>query len=118
VLQPDSSAAIAPTANGVSAVPDGAPEAPPVGPAPTEPTPAAPAPDDDGGESGDRISLAEVRRIEEAGQRVVLLDVRTERTYGRGGEARGAVRLPPDHVAERAHEMGLDHEAWLVAYCA
>jgi NhaP-type Na+/H+ or K+/H+ antiporter len=119
VLQPDSSEAIAPLPNGVSAVPDGAPEAPPVGPTPTGPAPAAPAPEGgDDGESGDRISLADLRRLDDAGQRIVLLDVRTERTYGRGGEARGAVRLPPDHVAERAHEMGLDHEAWLVAYCA
>jgi hypothetical protein len=118
MLQPDSSEVIAPTPNGVSTGPDGTPAAPLVGPAPTGPATADPVPDDDSGENGDRISLAEVRRLEEAGQRVVLLDTRTERTYGRGGEARGAVRLPPDHVAERAHEMGLDHEAWLVAYCA
>ena len=32
--------------------------------------------------------------------------------------ARGALRLLPDHAAERAAEYNLPREAWLVAYCA
>ena len=36
----------------------------------------------------------------------------------RDSQAKGAVRMPPDHVAERARELGLKQEAWLIAYCA
>lgn len=67
---------------------------------------------------GDRISLAELRRLQAAGEPVVLLDVRTERTYGASDQQpHGAVRLPPDHVAERAAELGLPRPSWLVAVC-
>ena len=42
----------------------------------------------------------------------------TERSLeGEGVQARGAARMPPDHVAERARELGLKQEAWLIAYC-
>jgi hypothetical protein len=49
---------------------------------------------------------------------VTVLDVRTERSLeGEDAQARGAVRMPPDHVVERARELGLRQEAWLIAYC-
>jgi hypothetical protein len=28
------------------------------------------------------------------------------------------VRMPPDHVVERANEMQIPKEAWIIAYCA
>ena len=66
-----------------------------------------------------RISLEELRRLWQASEPVTVLDVRTERSLeGEETQARGAVRMPPDHVAERARELGLEQEAWLVAYCA
>jgi NhaP-type Na+/H+ or K+/H+ antiporter len=66
-----------------------------------------------------RISLDELRRLWQAQASVTLLDVRTERSLeGSDTQASGAVRLPPDHVAERARELGLKQEAWLIAYCA
>jgi len=66
-----------------------------------------------------RISLDELRRLWRAKETVTLLDVRTERSFEEDDlQARGAVRMPPDHVAERARELGLKQEAWLVAYCA
>ncbi|MCI0389907.1 MAG: cation:proton antiporter [Acidobacteria bacterium] len=79
-----------------------------------------------GGEEGDiaqigsqRISLDELRRLWQANEPVTILDVRTERSYEEDNlQAKGAVRMPPDHVAERARELGLKQEAWLVAYCA
>lgn len=65
------------------------------------------------------ISIDELRRLWQAGEPVVILDVRTERSLeGHETQARGAVRMPPDHVAERAKELGLKKEAWLIAYCA
>lgn len=67
----------------------------------------------------ERISIDELRRLWQAKEPVVILDVRTNRSLeGVESQAKGAVRLPPDHVADRAGELGLDKEAWLIAYCA
>jgi hypothetical protein len=66
-----------------------------------------------------RISLDELRRLWQAKEPVTILDVRTERSFEQDNlQAIGAARMPPDHVAERAIELGLKKEAWLVAYCA
>ncbi|HSO73472.1 MAG TPA: cation:proton antiporter, partial [Blastocatellia bacterium] len=66
-----------------------------------------------------RISIEGLRRLWKTNEPVVILDVRTKRSLeGADSQAKGAVRLPPDHVAERAKELGLDKEAWLIAYCA
>jgi NhaP-type Na+/H+ or K+/H+ antiporter len=66
-----------------------------------------------------RISLDELKRLWRAKEPVMILDVRTERSLeGSEAQAKGAVRMPPDHVAERARELGLKQEAWLIAYCA
>ncbi len=68
--------------------------------------------------SQERISVEELRRLWEADQPVTILDVRTERSLEASDtQARGAVRLQPDHVAERARELGLRQDAWLAAYC-
>jgi sodium/hydrogen antiporter len=74
----------------------------------------------DGVEVGSqRISIAELQRLWQTREPVTLLDVRTERSLeGSHTQAKGAVRLPPDHLAERARELGLKQEAWLIAYCA
>jgi sodium/hydrogen antiporter len=66
-----------------------------------------------------RISIAQLRHLWNIGAPVVILDVRTDRTYDPSPtQARGAIRLSPDHVAERASELNLPRDAWLVAYCA
>ena len=66
-----------------------------------------------------RISIDELRRLWQGNRPVTILDVRTERSFEEDDLiAKGAVRMPPDHVAERAMELGLKREAWLVAYCA
>ena len=71
-----------------------------------------------GSASGDRISVAELRRLWEEGAEVLLLDVRTERAYNREvQQAAGSIRLQPDHVVERAQELDLPRDAWIVAYC-
>jgi sodium/hydrogen antiporter len=78
--------------------------------------------DDDGHASAfsaESLTIAQLRRLWETGVPVVVLDVRTDRTYDPSStQAHKAVRLPPDHVAERASELNLSHDAWLVAYCA
>jgi NhaP-type Na+/H+ or K+/H+ antiporter len=65
-----------------------------------------------------RISIDELQRLREADEPVVILDVRTERSLeGSDTQAEGAVRLPPDNIAQRAKELGLNRNSWLVAYC-
>jgi rhodanese-related sulfurtransferase len=65
------------------------------------------------------LTIGELRHLWEIGAPLIILDVRTDRTYDPSPtRARGATRLPPDHVAERATELHLPREAWLVAYCA
>ncbi len=68
---------------------------------------------------GSRITIDDLRRLWEKGEPVIVLDTRTDRTFGRGEmQARGAQRFPPDHVSARAHELNLPRDAWIVAYCA
>ncbi|HSF29877.1 MAG TPA: cation:proton antiporter [Candidatus Tectomicrobia bacterium] len=65
------------------------------------------------------ISIAQLRHLWDIGAPVVILDVRTDRAYDPSPtQVRGAIRLPPDHVGERARELELPRDAWLVAYCS
>jgi sodium/hydrogen antiporter len=67
----------------------------------------------------EKITLEEFQRLREAGKQFVLADVRTERSYRADDlRAQGAIRLPPDDAVRRARELGLDHHATVVLYCA
>jgi hypothetical protein len=58
-------------------------------------------------------------RLWRAGDPVVILDVRSERTWRDDDrKGRGALRVPPDTAVRRAGEVGLSNQAWPVAYCA
>jgi NhaP-type Na+/H+ or K+/H+ antiporter len=71
------------------------------------------------GATSERITLEELRRLQQSGAPVIVLDARSDRTYdGSDLQARGAVRLPPEHVIEQAAALRLPHDAWLVAFCA
>ena len=66
-----------------------------------------------------RITIEELRSLWQAREPVTILDVRRQRTLeGETSKAKGAVRMPPNHVIERAKELGLKKENWLIAYCA
>jgi NhaP-type Na+/H+ or K+/H+ antiporter len=82
----------------------------------------APCPDTNGDAlevGSQRISLEELQRLWKAKEPVTILDVRTERSLeGTKSQARGALRMPPDHVVERARDLGLNVKDWLIAYCA
>jgi rhodanese-related sulfurtransferase len=68
--------------------------------------------------SSQSITIDELRRLWQAEEPVTILDVRTDRSIeGSDSQAKAAVRMPPDHVAERAMELGLKPQEWLVAYC-
>ena len=62
------------------------------------------------------ITIDELAQLQESGQQVVILDVRSERTLD-DLQAKGAIRIPPDSAVRRVRELGLK-EAWLIAYCA
>jgi NhaP-type Na+/H+ or K+/H+ antiporter len=65
------------------------------------------------------VTLEDLKRLEESGEQVIILDVRTERSIeGSDTVAQGAIRMPPEHVVEQARERGLPKEVWLIAYCA
>ncbi|HZN97334.1 MAG TPA: cation:proton antiporter [Gemmatimonadales bacterium] len=80
-------------------------------PVTTKPDSGAPVPE--------RITLEELRRLQEAGHPAILADVRTDRSHAQDNlRARGAIRLPPDDAVRRARELGLEHHATVVLYCA
>jgi len=65
------------------------------------------------------VTLEEFERLRRLGEKVILLDVRTERSLETSESmAQGAVRMPPEHVVDQARELKLPKDAWLIAYCA
>jgi NhaP-type Na+/H+ or K+/H+ antiporter len=67
----------------------------------------------------ERISIGEMQALQQAGEPVILADVRTERSYRDDlNMAAGAIRLPPDDAVRLAREKRLDQHATLVLYCA
>ena len=67
----------------------------------------------------ERITIAEMRQLQEAGEPVVVADVRTGRSYNDSSlSAQGAVRLPPDDAVRQARQLGLDYHGTVVLYCA
>jgi rhodanese-related sulfurtransferase len=73
----------------------------------------------DGSSVPERITINELKERQEKGEPVLIADVRTERSHAADElQARDAVRLPPDDAVRRARELGLDHHATLVLYCA
>jgi NhaP-type Na+/H+ or K+/H+ antiporter len=67
----------------------------------------------------ERISVEEFRRLEQSGAAVLLLDVRSDRSYDASDlQIRGAIRLQPDHAVRGATELNLPRHAWLALFCA
>jgi NhaP-type Na+/H+ or K+/H+ antiporter len=67
----------------------------------------------------EKMGLEELRALQDRGEPVVLLDVRTARSLeGSDTTARGAVRIDPERPAKDAERLQLPREAWLVAFCA
>jgi sodium/hydrogen antiporter len=91
----------------------GAPDSPEVTRAPTARPAALDAP------VPEKITFDELDALRKSGAPIILADVRTERSYAADNlKAEGAVRLPPDGAVQRARELGLDHHATVVLYCA
>jgi NhaP-type Na+/H+ or K+/H+ antiporter len=82
-------------------------------------TPNADHPGEEAAELPQRITIEEMQELARAGEPVVLLDVRTERTFESDAFiATGAVRMPPDDAVRLASAHRIPWKATLVAYCA
>jgi sodium/hydrogen antiporter len=67
----------------------------------------------------EKIGIEELRALWDAGEPVVILDVRTQRSLeGSDATARGALRLDPERAVQEAKRLHLPQRAWLVAFCA
>jgi sodium/hydrogen antiporter len=70
-------------------------------------------------QNAERITIAEMQALQKSGAPLVVLDARTERSYGDSNlNPVGAERMVPQHVVEQARERGLPKEAWLAIFCA
>lgn len=93
----------------------------------------APPPAHDGQRAGEqpesivpdheRITIEEMQELESAGEPVVVVDARTERTYENDDlQAPGAARIVPGagglDIVAQAKELGLPRDAWLAIFCA
>jgi NhaP-type Na+/H+ or K+/H+ antiporter len=66
-----------------------------------------------------RITIDEIRHLQDMGTEVVIVDARTDRTANRSDlQARGALRMDKDHAREQAAALGLPKTAWIAVYCA
>lgn len=65
------------------------------------------------------IEIAEMQRLQAAGEPVIVLDVRTLRSLESSDrKAAGAARVDPERPVQEAERLHLPREAWLIAYCA
>jgi NhaP-type Na+/H+ and K+/H+ antiporter len=65
------------------------------------------------------ITLKEFEQLQNSGENVILLDVRTERSREPSeSQAKGSVRIVPEGVVAQARAKKLPKDAWLIAYCA
>jgi NhaP-type Na+/H+ or K+/H+ antiporter len=70
-------------------------------------------------EGSERITIEELRRLQERGVRVLVLDVRTDRTYEEDNlNATGAIRLHPDDALREAEQLRLPRDVLMAAFCA
>ncbi len=83
------------------------------------PRPRAPAAPQPSEAAPERITIEELGRLRAEGKPVVVIDVRTERSY-RDDDliAKGALRFPPDDAVRLARERRLPRDATLALYCA
>lgn len=83
-----------------------------------EQNPAPEAPEPAPGDT-DLISVAEMQRLQDDGEQVIILDVRSERTFNDSEYlAGGAIRVDPNRAREYAAGNGIGKDAWIVAFCA
>ncbi len=66
-----------------------------------------------------KITLAEVKELQQRGEPLVFVDARAARSYAQDDrQITGSVRIPPDDPVRSATEQQLSRHATLVVYCA
>jgi sodium/hydrogen antiporter len=66
----------------------------------------------------DRMNLEQMRLHQSRGEPVVVIDVRTTRSYQSSEQmAAGALRVPPERAVVALRGHGVPANAWVVAYC-
>ncbi|HET6313131.1 MAG TPA: cation:proton antiporter [Chloroflexia bacterium] len=74
----------------------------------------------------DRIDVERLRKLQQAGERVGVVDSRTDRTYDSSDlDATGAVRVvpgsggtAPGSIIDQAMQLHVPRDAWIVVFCA
>jgi NhaP-type Na+/H+ or K+/H+ antiporter len=74
----------------------------------------------------DRISVEQLRMLQQQGERLIVVDARTERThYGSELQAVGAVRIipgmggtAPGSIIDQAMQLRIPKDAWVAVFCA
>ena len=70
-------------------------------------------------EHADRMTINEMRTIQESGAPYLVLDVRADRSLAASDlRAHGAVRVPADRAIERLKDLDVPRQTWLFAFCA
>lgn len=69
--------------------------------------------------SAERVSVAEMERLKKSGAPLLVMDVRSERSFADSDKlAQGALRIPPEHAVERLRQLDVPRRTWLIAFCA
>ena len=70
-------------------------------------------------QADERITIPDMRAIQQSGAPHLVLDVRAEHSLaGSDVRAQGAVRVPPDRAVERLKDLDVPRQTWLFAFCA
>jgi len=81
--------------------------------------PATSASVDGDGTEGVRITIPEMRELQQSGAPSLVLDVRADRSFADSElVAQGTVRIPADRAVERLTELNVPRQTWLFAFCA
>src|SRR5262252_8126369 len=68
---------------------------------------------------GVRITIPEMRELQQSGAPSLVLDVRADRSFADSElVAQGTVRIPSDRAVQRLTELNVPRQTWLFAFCA
>ncbi|HEY3304721.1 MAG TPA: cation:proton antiporter [Candidatus Binatia bacterium] len=71
------------------------------------------------GDSDDRMTVEEFRRLGLSGAPVLVVDARSEASFGASAyQAQGALRIPPDQALRRIAELNVPRHTWIAVFCA
>jgi NhaP-type Na+/H+ or K+/H+ antiporter len=71
------------------------------------------------GNTEERMTWEEFRRPQLSGAPVLVVDARSDASFGASAyQAQGALRVPPDQAARRVKELNIPRETWIAVFCA